>query len=274
MQSEKVRFTKEKQTMLITLYGRAMQSRSQHPILRDPWAEEAIGRIDHDFASFKVGERAARMFACRAAQLDQWTRTFLADHPDATVLHLGCGMDSRIYRIAPPDGVRWFDVDYPDVIELRRRLYPARAGRHMIGSSLADPSWIEAAPRGGSALIVAEGVTMYLTAEIIKALLSALIDRFSSGWVAFDAHTPQIVRWTAKMGTTVRGTGATFRWGIDDPQEIKQIEPRLDLVAERSAHKLEGFAKMPWPQRAQVRLMDAIPALRIMRCLLYQFERG
>ncbi len=272
MQTEKVHFTKEKETMLITLYGRALQSQSKQPILCDTWAEEAVDRIDYDFQKLKVGRRAAMLFAIRATQLDLWTANFLANHPNATVLHLGCGLDSRVYRIAPPEGVRWFDVDYPEVIELRQRLYPARAGYNMIGSSLADLCWLDMVPQDHPALIVAEGVTMYLTADIVKALLNALTQHFSSGELAFDVHTPQLIRWLTTTGANVRGTGATFSWGIDDPQDIKHLEPHLELITELKAHELAAYSSMPWSMRALVRVMDIIPALRVMRCLLYRFE--
>jgi hypothetical protein len=128
----------EKGTMLITLYARVLQSRSADPILRDPWGEEAVGRIDYDFEALHVSRWDSLSIAMRARQFDVLTCEFLGRHPDATVLHLGCGLDSRVYRVDSPPGVRWFEVDYPDVIELLRRLYPERAGYRTIGSSLAD----------------------------------------------------------------------------------------------------------------------------------------
>jgi O-methyltransferase involved in polyketide biosynthesis len=63
--------------------------------------------------------------ATRAATFDLLTTRFLADHPDAVVLQVGCGMDSRAFRVNPPASVQWFDVDFsvdfiwkkiPDVI--------------------------------------------------------------------------------------------------------------------------------------------------------------
>ena len=66
------------------------------------------------------------IIATRAATFDLLTNRYLADHPDATVLHVGCGMDSRVFRLDPPATVQWFDVDYPDVIDLRRQLFPER----------------------------------------------------------------------------------------------------------------------------------------------------
>jgi len=160
------------------------------------------------------------------------------------------------------------------VIALRRRLYSEQAGYHMIGSSLADLSWLDDVPGDRPAIIVAEGVTMYLTEEIMQALLKALTDHFPSGQLAFDAHTPQLVRWLTKSGATVRGTGATFGWGIDNPADIKRLEPRLELITELRAHNLAAYTNMPWSMRILVRVMDIIPALRVMRCLLYRFQRS
>src|SRR6266700_737498 len=71
------------------------------------------------------------IIATRAATFDLLASRYLADHPDATVLHLGCGMDSRVYRLDPPATVDWFDVDYPDVIDLRRQLFPERSAYHL-----------------------------------------------------------------------------------------------------------------------------------------------
>jgi hypothetical protein len=119
-----------------------------------------------------------------------------------------------------------------------------------------------------------EKETMLITLYGRALQINALTGHFPSGRMAFDVHTPQLVRWLTKTGANVRGTGATFSWGIDDPQDIKHLEPRLELITELRAHNLAAYSNMPWNIRALVRLMDAIPTLRIMRCLLYQFERS
>jgi O-methyltransferase involved in polyketide biosynthesis len=197
--------------MLITLYSRAMQSRARDPILDDPWAEEAVGRIDYDFGRLRVGEARAGLVAARAKQLDRWTARFLADRPDATVLHLGCGLDSRVCRVDPPQSALWFDVDYPEVIEMRRRLYPERSGCRLIGASLGDSGWLDDVPRDRPAFIVGEGVTMYLTQGVMKGLLNRLVDHLPSGQMGFDVHSRELVRWTTRFGFTVGETGACFR---------------------------------------------------------------
>jgi O-methyltransferase involved in polyketide biosynthesis len=48
-----------------------------------------------------------------------------AAHPGAVVLHLGCGLDSRVFRVDPAAGHRWHHLDFPDVIEVKREPYRA-----------------------------------------------------------------------------------------------------------------------------------------------------
>jgi O-methyltransferase involved in polyketide biosynthesis len=268
----KVPLTEEKATLLLTLYSRALQNRKPNPILSDPWSEDAIHRIDYDFSKFHIGTTQSLLVASRARQLDLWTARYLADHDQATVLHLGCGLDSRVFRINPPVSVEWFDIDYPEVIELRQHLYSTRTGYRMIGSSLADLHWLDGVPNDRPAFIVAEGVTMYLTEAILKRLLNRLVDHCPSGQIAFDVHSQRLVALAAKHGARFANTGARyFRWGLNDPETIKQLEPRLKLVADAKASQSAGYLRMPRTTRFLVRLMDAIPATRRMRCLLYMF---
>ena len=103
MTTDKIQFTKEKETMLMTLSGRAIQSQWKNPVLRDPWAEEAMRHIDYDLSKQLTGVASWSMWkdigptviATRAATFDHLTHRYLADHPDAVVLQVGCGMDSR-----------------------------------------------------------------------------------------------------------------------------------------------------------------------------------
>ncbi|RPJ49677.1 MAG: class I SAM-dependent methyltransferase [Chloroflexi bacterium] len=270
MQSEKVQFTKERETLLFTLYGKALNSRSPEPVLQDPWAEAAVGRIDYDFGKLNVRGYEALLIASRAKQFDLFTTEYLSAHPDATVLHLGCGLDSRVFRVDPPAGVNWFDVDYPDVIELRRRLFPERSGYTMIGSALEELGWLDGTPSDSPALVVAEGVMMYLKEEIIKNLLNAITGHFPGGQLVFDAWNQQALAAAKRRG--IKGTGATFGWAIGDPEELSRFEPRLRLVKEFRTKELVAYKHMSWAMRGLVGVMDLFPALRrANRIILYAF---
>jgi O-methyltransferase involved in polyketide biosynthesis len=244
MQIEKVHLTKEKETLLATLYARALESRSLNPILRDEMAEEAVRRIDYDFERLKVDTLSIAM---RAKQFDIWTNEYLQNHLEAIVLHLGCGLDSRVFRINPPLSVFWFDVDFQEVIELRRRLYPERAAYEMIGSSLAELGWLEKLPKNHPAWIIAEGVTMYLSNDIMKPLLQNLTSYFPSGAIAFDAISPAAIK-MAGANRSIKATGATFGgFSVDDPLELKKVAPKLELVQESRTPKLPGYQNYLWP---------------------------
>jgi O-methyltransferase involved in polyketide biosynthesis len=160
--SEKSRLSGVRQTLLYTLYYRVLDQRSKAPIVSDTWAADVLDRIRADNSkglwTAKLGASGRFPPLLRARRLDDWTREFLAHQPDATVLHLGCGLDSRAFRLDVPETVRWYDLDFPDVIELRRRLYPERAGYRLLASSVTDPGWLDEIPVERPSLTIAEGV--------------------------------------------------------------------------------------------------------------------
>ncbi len=70
---------------------------------------------------------------------------------------------------------------------------------------------------------------MYLSEVDVKALLNAVVAHFPGGQMIFDVVHPMILK---QVGSNVGGTGATYKWGLDDPQDIKQLEPKLELIKE------------------------------------------
>lgn len=282
MTTDKIQFTKEKETMLMTLSGRAIQSAWKNPILRDPWAEEAMRHIDYDMSKQLTGvaswslwkDIGPAIIATRGATFDMLTNRYLAGHPDVTVLHVGCGMDSRVFRIDPPASVQWFDVDYPDVINLRRQLLPEReaasAGQyHLIGAQLNDLRWLDEVPRDRPALLIAEGALMYVSEADVKALLITVVAHFPGGQLIFDVVHPVILK---QVGSNVGGTGATYKWGLDDPQDIKQLEPKLELIKEFRPSEQVAFSRFPLWWRAIMRVQEVNPTLRrLNRTVVYRF---
>ncbi|RST55437.1 class I SAM-dependent methyltransferase [Variovorax sp. MHTC-1] len=273
---EKVALSREKETLLITLYAKGEESRLPDSLLHDHFAAEAMSRIDYDFSKLHVGRDDMIGLAMRAYILDGWTREFIAKYPRATVLHLGCGLDSRVFRVDPPPSVRWIDVDYPEVIALRRRLYPEREGYAMIGASVTEPGWLASVPSYRPAMIVAEGLFMYLAEDAVPQLLARLTRHFPGGHVAFDSFSRlglQLVRYHR----SVRATGAILRWSIDDPHELERRIPKMKLLTELTAYDPNGYdprqvARMSWRARMAVRVFAWIPPLgRLGRLLRYSF---
>jgi methyltransferase (TIGR00027 family) len=242
-------------TNLVTLYLRAYESRSPRPILGDHAAAEAVERIDYDF---KRVHRAAQpwgsqyLVALRAKKLDDWTKDFLRRHPDAVVLHLGCGLDTRALRIQPPPTVQWFDLDQPGVIELRRKLYDETDTYRMIGSSVTDPGWLEQVPAGRPTLVVAEGLLMYVTESEVRELLARVTDRCGNGELLFDTTAPSGPRLSKLF------THGIVKWGIRDARDIEGWNLGLRFVEQAST--MADYKSIPFtPQRLMYRLAYASP---------------
>ena len=255
-------------TNLVTLYLRAHESRSQRPILGDRAAAEAVDRIDYDFKRIHRTSLPASnqyLVALRAKQLDDWSSDFLARHPDAVVVHLGCGLDGRAFRIAPPPSVQWFDIDQPGVIELRRRLYDDTDHYRMIGSSVTDPQWLEQIPTGHPTLVVAEGLLMYLWETDVRQLIERLTARFDSGEMLFDTLPPIAPRMSKLF------TKGITKWGIRDARDMEKWNPKLRFLEQTSV--LSGYPNIPSTAvRLIYRLFAALPVAAYD--VLNRFEYG
>ena len=261
---EKVHFTEEKATNLGTLYARALDARRADPILGDIAADEAVREIDYDFRKLGVNENAAVSVAIRARAIDELAGKWLAERPEAVVVHLGCGMDTRVFRLAPPPTVSWFDVDYPEVVDVRARIYPERPGYATIGSSVTDFAWLDRVPGDRETLIVAEGLTMYLTAQSGGELIRRLVGAFPSGRIVSDFFSTLGVK-AQRLNPVVRRAGATLHWGIDDPHELERYGLRvvscLDATEWASG---DAAAKIPAASRVALRVTALLPMLRKM----------
>jgi O-methyltransferase involved in polyketide biosynthesis len=277
MEANKVRLPREKKTYLATLYGKALDAAAENPILGDQLAASAVARIDYDFKALKLPKGAEITLPLRARHFDQWTRAFLAANPEATVLHLGCGLDTRVDRIDPGPKVRWFDVDFPAVIALREQLYPERDGYRRIGSSVTDLAWLDAIPKDTPVLVVAEGLVMYLREKDGTALFRRITEQFPGGQIAFDAYSRLMVRLVSRLAV-VRGAKVELVWGIDDPRDLEKQVPKLHLVenvAFLTMPELVGRLSNNWISGAIHRVMGRLPFYRkLVRHLRYEFSAG
>ena len=212
------------QTMLATFYAKALDADLEKPILGDRWAKEIVERIDYDWTKTTITARTSPSVTTRSAHFDNWARQFLAVNPEAIVLHLGCGLDSRYYRLDPGPGVEWYDVDYPDVAALRRQLFPAREHCHIVAASVTDPGWLADVPADRPTLMIGEGLTMYLTEEDGVALFRRVVEHAPSGELQFDAFSRFGIKlqWT---NAVVSGRGRRCTGGSTVPTKSSRRCP-------------------------------------------------
>jgi O-methyltransferase involved in polyketide biosynthesis len=214
----KILLKNEMETLIIPLYGKAKMS--EIGVFKDSYAEAAIDKLDYDYSRLKIQKKTQVMLAMRAAIIDDFTKDFIRKNPNCLVLHLGCGLDARFMRL----GIhieKWYDLDFPEVIDIKKQLYHETENYKYISSSVTDLSWIDNIEAiGNNVLVIAEGLFMYLSESEIKALFGALKSKFESYTIIFDAYSKLTAK-SSKNHPSLKKTGATIKWGVDDPGEVE-----------------------------------------------------
>jgi len=247
------------ETLLVPLYLRALESRRKRPILDDPKAIEMVGAIDWDFQRF--GQRWRGISCClRSAMFDAWVADFLRDHPDGTVVEIGCGLNTRFERL-DNGTAHWFDIDLPDDVELRRRFFTDTERRTTLAASALEPEWIETVRRSpGPYFFVAETVFIYLEERQVKAALSQITRNFPDAGIAFDTASRKAVD-NGNKDFVRRKMAVRFTWACQDPREIERWSIGLRLVESRTLVDV--------PEPLQPRLSVALRAtFRVFRRLV------
>jgi O-methyltransferase involved in polyketide biosynthesis len=215
------------ETLLVTLYLRATETQRPDALIKDEKAVELVARLGYDFERVRripMNDANRLVIILRNRQIDRYAQDFLARHPDAVVVHIGCGLDARFERVAERNGqVEWYDLDFPHVIELRRKLIGDERERyHFLACSALDNAWLETVSvhRPRPFLFLAEGVFMYFQEAQVKSLALTLRDHFPGAELVFDCYSPTHV-WVNNFQVTTLGRIAGTQWGIWHGQELE-----------------------------------------------------
>jgi O-methyltransferase involved in polyketide biosynthesis len=246
------------ETLLVPLYARAAESRRKHPILVDPQAVEMVRAIDWDFERF--GQRI-RVVACalRTVMFDRLVAEFLRLHPEGTVVEIGAGLNTRFERL-DNGRLHWFDLDLPDVVELRRKFFADTRRRATLSGSILDSDWVAPVRQSpGPYFFVAETVFVYLQPPEVKAALAQIARNFPAMRIAFDTCGPQAVKGGNKDFVR-RKMAARFVWACEDPRQLEAWNIGLRLLESRTAVDVAG----PLRARLSLPLRTSLSVLRTL----------
>ncbi len=208
-------------TLYIPLYGKAYVSK-KGLFIDDKTAEEIWEAEGFALRGKSKSKWLAYYMGIRSAVFDSWLKQQLADTEDAAVIHIGCGMDSRIMRVGMT-GHKWYDVDFPEVIEERKRYYKESANYKMIAGDARDCSWLTSIPEKKSAIVVMEGVSMYLTSQELRELTASLCAHFEQIALLMDCYTVFAAK-MSKYKNPINDVGVTEVYGVDNPDLLQHGE--------------------------------------------------
>ncbi|GAA0626443.1 class I SAM-dependent methyltransferase [Kribbella sandramycini] len=232
------------ETLLIPLYGRAVETRKKRPMVADPKAVEMVEAIDYDFGKFDGGRSLAGS-VLRGMIFDHHVAQFLSDHPGGTVVEIGAGLNTRFDRL---DNGRchWIDLDLPDSMELRRQFFTPSARNQQVAGSVLDTDWLEIVEQHpGPYFFIAEAVFLYLQEDDVRGVVEQLGSTFRGSRIAFDTAGKAMVA-TQRSHDALKHLAAKFDWECDDP---RTLEPwGLRLLDSRT------LAQQPAPARKQIPL--------------------
>ena len=231
---EKVTLSGVSETALLTLNARAREARRQDSVIDDPMAVALVDSIDFDFAKFGPSRQG---IALRALAFDTAARSYLDQHPSATVVALAEGLQTSFWRLdaANPDSqFRWLTVDLPPMIDVRARLLPASPRVSVCAQSALDYSWMDAVDYSNGVFITAEGLLMYLQPEQALELIAQCAKRFPGGQLAFDLPPA----WFSKLSRYV-GLRPTLRYKVPPMPFSLSSAQAADLV-----HTVPGIRRV------------------------------
>ena len=235
------------------LYARALESRRKRPILEDPKAVEIVDSIEWDFRRF--GQRR-RVVGCslRSAMFDVWVRDFVLRHPEGTVVEIGAGLNTRFERL-DNGSIHWYDLELPDMVELRRRYFSDSERRVTLAASVLDRDWIQTVRRSpGPYFLVAETVFVYLEEAAVKTALGQIGSGLPQAAIALDTVGRRAVD-TGNRDFARRKMTARFVWACEDPIAIQNWNIGLRLMESRTVADVPDclWPRLPFSLRASLR---------------------
>lgn len=226
------------ETLVLPLWARARDYKEEHSILKDKKANDIFNQFNYDYSEIEKGYGLMQKIAMsvRSKNLDDVIKHFVEYHPRATVVSIGSGLGTAFYRVDNGQ-IKWYNLDLPDVIEIRKQLIPEIERVKYIGKSVFDHSWFDEIEHSNDGLIfVANGVLMYFEEKQLRGLFSALAPRFPGSEIVFDAHSKIAITAGNMLNLERFGINARMKWGIRRAKKITQWDERIEIVDEYSMY--------------------------------------
>ncbi len=240
-QKIKIQLGDVQKTLLLPLWGRAMEAQKSRPRMVDAKALEVIAAIDYDFSAItqNINQISQLSWVARSLRVDAVVSGFIKAHPRATIVNLGCGLDTTFDRIDNGE-ILFYELDLPDVVELRKAFFADSDRHRTIAGSFLETGWFDQVEVRDGLMCIGAGLFYYFSEAQMRGFFKALADNFSRCDVFFDSLSPFGVKMGNKKVLKAGGmsSAATVTpWGLSKAQSLEKWDPRIKVLAEVSFYR-------------------------------------
>lgn len=233
MNPDAVKLGSVQETLLLPLWGRAVETQKQKPLLIDNKAVSIMNEIPYDFTRIakNVSSVSQQSWIARSIYFDKKIRAFIELYPEATIVNIGCGLDTTFDRV-DNGNVQWIDLDLPDSIELRRKYIAESDRRTSVACSVFDTAWYERIQRKDHVMLLIAGVIYYFDETGVKKLFNDFHTHIPGAEIIFDYSSSRGIKIANKKVIDRGGMdkSAYLKWGIDDIFEIEKWDDHISVI--------------------------------------------
>jgi len=236
-------------TLFVPLVARIAVSRAFPEYFIDPKALELEPFLPEgaDKGSSQYTNMAS---VARYYNMDRMVASFAKAHEACNLVYLGAGLETAYDRLhASLPGALWYEVDLPEVIEARRKVFGEREGETTVPGDMFRMDWAKAVDASLPTLLIVSGVFQYFHEHEVIAFIQNCAAAFPGGEMIFDATSTSGLQFTNYFIKRTGNAGALMYFGVDDsaafarkcgvglletrtffPDALRQLGRKLSLV--------------------------------------------
>ena len=239
-ESDEIKLGSVQETLLLPLWGRAIETLKPKPLLVDNKAVEIINSLPYDFTTIagNISSLTRLSWIARSIFFDNEIKTFINKIPDATIVNIGCGLDTTFDRV-DNGTIHWIDLDLPDAIELRQKYFAETDRRQFAAFSVFDTAWYGLLKNKNNVMLLVAGVLYYFDGDEVKKLLDDIHIHIPGTEVVFDYASGLGVRLSNKVVIERGGMdkSAYLKWGIDNIMDIEKWGDYIKVIGNYPMYK-------------------------------------
>jgi O-methyltransferase involved in polyketide biosynthesis len=255
------------QTLLLPLWGRAVETKKRKPLLIDNKAVSIIENLDYDFSvlSNNVSRLSQLSWVARSIFFDKKIKAFIAENPEATIVNIGCGLDTTFDRV-DNGTIKWIDLDLPDTIALRKKYISETDRRKFIPLSVFDTNWYKNIQNPNQVMLLIAGVLYYFDEAGVKHLFSDFHAFIPGAEVVFDYSSRKGVEIANKKVIEKGGMDkeACLKWGIDNIFETEKWDGNIQVKSNMPMFR-EHKKNFPLVKRLGMNISDMLKIMSLAR---------